>query len=185
MSDATLIAPVSGFVSKRNIEQGTMASSGTTVFTIVELDPVEIQVGVPETDVRLVHRGLELSKARLILACESIEQSQKGSRVDAGGVRQLVGPQRSCPIEMHAGFGRLPGLVGELTEGSLHSRNKSGALLRLNVVQRRVELRPGKTELAQPDVHHAESNPRVQTRRLVLGRSLERFPRRPASHRGP
>ena len=34
-----------------------MASPGAAVFTIVELDPVEIQVGVPETDVRLVHRG--------------------------------------------------------------------------------------------------------------------------------
>jgi multidrug efflux pump subunit AcrA (membrane-fusion protein) len=57
LSDATLIAPVSGFVSKRNIEAGAMASPGTAIFTIVELDPVEIQVGVPETDVRLVHRG--------------------------------------------------------------------------------------------------------------------------------
>jgi multidrug efflux pump subunit AcrA (membrane-fusion protein) len=57
LSDSTLIAPVSGFVSKRNIEEGAMASPGTPVFTIVELDPVEIQVGVPETDVRLVHRG--------------------------------------------------------------------------------------------------------------------------------
>ena len=37
-----------------------MASSGTAVFTIVELDPVEIQVGVPETDVRLVHRGQQV-----------------------------------------------------------------------------------------------------------------------------
>src|SRR5260370_17295979 len=37
-----------------------MASPGTPVFTIVELDPVEIQVGVPETDVRLVHRGQEV-----------------------------------------------------------------------------------------------------------------------------
>jgi RND family efflux transporter MFP subunit len=44
-------------VSKRNIEEGAMASPGTPVFTIVELNPVEIQVGVPETDVRLVHRG--------------------------------------------------------------------------------------------------------------------------------
>jgi multidrug efflux pump subunit AcrA (membrane-fusion protein) len=60
LSDATLIAPVSGFVSKRNIEQGAMASSGTAVFTIVELDPVEIQVGVPETDVRLVHGGQQV-----------------------------------------------------------------------------------------------------------------------------
>jgi multidrug efflux pump subunit AcrA (membrane-fusion protein) len=57
LSDSTLIAPVSGFISKRNIEEGAMASPGTPVFTIVELDPVEIQVGVPETDVRLVHRG--------------------------------------------------------------------------------------------------------------------------------
>jgi RND family efflux transporter MFP subunit len=57
LNDATLIAPISGFVSKRNIEEGAMASPGTVVFTIVELDPVEIQVGVPETDVRLVHKG--------------------------------------------------------------------------------------------------------------------------------
>jgi len=57
LSDSTLIAPIGGFVSKRNIEVGAMASPGTTVFTIVELDPVEIQVGIPETDVRLIHRG--------------------------------------------------------------------------------------------------------------------------------
>jgi RND family efflux transporter MFP subunit len=59
LSDSTLIAPISGFVSKRDIERGAMASPGTPVFTIVELDPVEIQVGVPETDVRLVHKGQE------------------------------------------------------------------------------------------------------------------------------
>jgi multidrug efflux pump subunit AcrA (membrane-fusion protein) len=57
LSDSTLLAPINGFVSKRNIEEGAMASPGTSVFTIVELDPVEIQVGAPETDVRLVHRG--------------------------------------------------------------------------------------------------------------------------------
>jgi RND family efflux transporter MFP subunit len=44
-------------VSKRNIEVGAMASPGTAVFTLVELDPVEIQVGIPETDIRLIHRG--------------------------------------------------------------------------------------------------------------------------------
>src|SRR5712691_475173 len=60
LSDSTLIAPISGFVSKRNIEEGAMAGPGTPVFTIVELDPVEIQVGVPETDVRLVHRGQQV-----------------------------------------------------------------------------------------------------------------------------
>src|ERR1700692_2678951 len=57
LSDSTLIAPISGFVSKRNIEQGAMANPGTAVFTLVEFDPVEIQVGFPETDIRLIHRG--------------------------------------------------------------------------------------------------------------------------------
>jgi multidrug efflux pump subunit AcrA (membrane-fusion protein) len=56
LSDSTLIAPISGFVSKRNIEEGAMASPGTAVFTLVELDPVEIQVGIPETDIRVIHR---------------------------------------------------------------------------------------------------------------------------------
>jgi multidrug efflux pump subunit AcrA (membrane-fusion protein) len=57
LSDATLVAPASGFIAKRSIEPGGMAGLGTAVFTMVELDPVEIQVGIPETDIRLVHRG--------------------------------------------------------------------------------------------------------------------------------
>ena len=57
LSDSILIAPINGFVSKRDIEEGAKASTDTPVFTIVELDPVEIQVGIPETDIRLIHRG--------------------------------------------------------------------------------------------------------------------------------
>src|ERR1700730_4859173 len=57
LSDSTLIAPINGFVSKRDIEEGAKASPDTPVFTIVELDPVEIQVGIPETDILLIHRG--------------------------------------------------------------------------------------------------------------------------------
>src|SRR6266851_5152098 len=57
LSDSTLIGPISGFVSKRNVEVGAMANPGTAIFTIVELDPVEIQVGIPGTEIRLVHRG--------------------------------------------------------------------------------------------------------------------------------
>jgi multidrug efflux pump subunit AcrA (membrane-fusion protein) len=61
LSDSTLIAPISGFVSKRNIEVGAKATPDTPVFTIVELDPVEIQVGIPETDIRRIHRGQKAS----------------------------------------------------------------------------------------------------------------------------
>jgi RND family efflux transporter MFP subunit len=57
LSDASLYAPTDGFVSRRLIEPGQTASSGTPVFEIVKLDPVEINVGVPETDIHLVRVG--------------------------------------------------------------------------------------------------------------------------------
>ncbi|MGB7763281.1 MAG: efflux RND transporter periplasmic adaptor subunit, partial [Bryobacteraceae bacterium] len=41
----------------RSIEIGDMASAGRPVFQIVQLDPVEISVGVPETDIHLVRTG--------------------------------------------------------------------------------------------------------------------------------
>ena len=57
LSDATLYAPSSGFISRRAIEPGQTASAGTPVLEIVELDPVEINVGAPETDIALVRVG--------------------------------------------------------------------------------------------------------------------------------
>jgi multidrug efflux pump subunit AcrA (membrane-fusion protein) len=57
LSDATLCAPTSGYIAKRSIEPGDTASPGRTVFEIVQMDPVEVNVGVPETDVHLVRIG--------------------------------------------------------------------------------------------------------------------------------
>jgi multidrug efflux pump subunit AcrA (membrane-fusion protein) len=57
LADATLTAPLDGFVASRSIELGDMASVGRPVFQIVQMDPVEINVGVPETDIHLVRTG--------------------------------------------------------------------------------------------------------------------------------
>lgn len=57
LEDATLHAPLSGFISSRSIQVGEIASPGRAVFQIIELDPVEISVGVPETDISLVRLG--------------------------------------------------------------------------------------------------------------------------------
>jgi multidrug efflux pump subunit AcrA (membrane-fusion protein) len=57
LEDATLRSPLSGFVSSRSIQVGETVSPGRPVFQIVELDPVEISVGVPETDIPLVRLG--------------------------------------------------------------------------------------------------------------------------------
>jgi len=57
LTDAELHSPVNGFISKRSIEPGETASPGRAVFEIVRLDTVEINVGVPETDVHIVRDG--------------------------------------------------------------------------------------------------------------------------------
>jgi RND family efflux transporter MFP subunit len=57
LGDASLYAPSSGFISRRSIEPGQTASPGIPVLEIVKLDPVEINVGVPETDIHLVRIG--------------------------------------------------------------------------------------------------------------------------------
>jgi len=57
LADTTLAAPLDGFVANRAVEVGDMAAAGRPVFQIVQLDPVEISVGVPETDIHLVRTG--------------------------------------------------------------------------------------------------------------------------------
>ena len=57
LADATLAAPLDGFIANRSVEVGDMASAGRPVFQIVQLDPVEINVGVPESDIHMVRSG--------------------------------------------------------------------------------------------------------------------------------
>jgi multidrug efflux pump subunit AcrA (membrane-fusion protein) len=57
LSDATLSAPMDGYIAKRSIEPGDTAAPGQTVFEIVQMDPVEVNAGVPETDVHRVRIG--------------------------------------------------------------------------------------------------------------------------------
>ncbi|GFO53774.1 RND transporter MFP subunit [Geomonas sp. Red276] len=57
LSDSVLRAPADGYIAKRMIEPGETAAPGRPVFEIVQMDPVEVSVGVPETDVHLVRIG--------------------------------------------------------------------------------------------------------------------------------
>ena len=57
LQDATLYSPISGFISRRFIEPGDTAAAGQAVFEIVQMNPLEVNVGVPETDIHLVRIG--------------------------------------------------------------------------------------------------------------------------------
>ena len=57
LGDTRLTAPLSGVIARRAIEVGSTVSPGLPVFTIVDLDPVRVRVGVPEGDVGHVTEG--------------------------------------------------------------------------------------------------------------------------------
>jgi RND family efflux transporter MFP subunit len=78
LADATLCAPLNGYVSRRSVEPGQMASPGQPVFEIVKLDIVEVNVGVPETDIHLVRVG---QKAGVTLPAQPGESFEGSVRV--------------------------------------------------------------------------------------------------------
>jgi membrane fusion protein (multidrug efflux system) len=57
LSDTRLVAPISGNIAMRKVDPGQTVAPGMPVFTIVELNPVKIRVGVPEADIAKVRQG--------------------------------------------------------------------------------------------------------------------------------
>lgn len=57
LSDTRLLAPISGSISMRRVDPGQTVAAGVPVFSIVELNPVKVRVGVPEADIGKVHQG--------------------------------------------------------------------------------------------------------------------------------
>jgi multidrug efflux pump subunit AcrA (membrane-fusion protein) len=57
LSDTRLVAPISGSIAMRKVDAGQTVAAGMPVFTIVELNPVKVRVGVPEAEIAKVKPG--------------------------------------------------------------------------------------------------------------------------------
>jgi len=57
LSDTRLVAPISGSIGMRRVDPGQTVAAGMPVFTIVDLNPVKVRVGVPEAEIGKVHQG--------------------------------------------------------------------------------------------------------------------------------
>lgn len=101
LADATLRAPCDGFISKRSVEPGQMASPGQTAFEIVKLDPVEINVGVPETDVRLIRAGQKAAITIPALPGESFQGSVRLINVSADAATRTYMTRITVPNPGH------------------------------------------------------------------------------------
>jgi RND family efflux transporter MFP subunit len=57
LADTRLVSPLGGVVARRAIEVGETAAPGQLVFTIIDLDPVRVRVGVPEGEIGTIRVG--------------------------------------------------------------------------------------------------------------------------------
>jgi multidrug efflux pump subunit AcrA (membrane-fusion protein) len=57
LDDTRLLAPISGSIAMRKVDPGQTVSPGTPVFTIVDLNPAKVRVGVPEAEITKVKLG--------------------------------------------------------------------------------------------------------------------------------
>jgi membrane fusion protein (multidrug efflux system) len=80
LGDCQLRAPISGFVGMRHVNVGDTVASGNPVFSVLDLDPVKVRVGIPEAEIGKVHDG-----ARALVTIPSLENRQFDGKVEAVG----------------------------------------------------------------------------------------------------
>jgi membrane fusion protein (multidrug efflux system) len=78
LADCQLRAPISGFIGMRQIEVGNTVAPGVPVFSVVDLDPVKVRVGIPEAEVGKVQEG-----SRAEVSIPSLDGQRFDGRVEA------------------------------------------------------------------------------------------------------
>jgi multidrug efflux pump subunit AcrA (membrane-fusion protein) len=81
LSDTRLVAPVAGFIGMKKIDVGNTVSAGTPVLSVLDLDPVKVRVGIPESEIGKVKQG-----ARAVVAIPSLDGRVFEGKVEAVGV---------------------------------------------------------------------------------------------------
>jgi len=57
IAQATVRAPFDGIVTQRNVDPGSLASPGTPLVQVSQLDPAYVNVGIPDSDLQYVRAG--------------------------------------------------------------------------------------------------------------------------------
>jgi multidrug efflux pump subunit AcrA (membrane-fusion protein) len=78
LADCQLRAPIAGFIGMRQLEVGVTVAPGVPVISVVDLDPVKVKAGIPESEVGKVREG-----ARAEVSIPSLDGQKFEGRVEA------------------------------------------------------------------------------------------------------
>jgi RND family efflux transporter MFP subunit len=122
LADAHLTAPISGIIARRAIEVGATVSPAQPVFTIVDLDPVRVRVGVPEGDIGHVTEG-----AAATIRVPALDASFAG-RVSLIGVAADAAT-RSYTVEIKVPNSARRMRAGMVSEATIENGQKVSAIM--------------------------------------------------------
>jgi len=122
LADCQLRAPISGFIGMRQIDVGVTVAPGVPVISVVDLDPVNVRVGIPESEVGKVREG-----AHAEVSIPSLNGQQFEGRVEAIAaasdpasrtyVSKIVVPNPSHVLR--AGMVSEARLIGDMQENAI------------------------------------------------------------------
>lgn len=81
LADCRLRAPIAGFIGMRKVDVGDTVASDSAVFSVLDLDPVKVRVGIPEAEIGIVHQG-----TRAVVTIPSLDDRQFEGKVQVIGV---------------------------------------------------------------------------------------------------
>ncbi|MEP6992234.1 MAG: efflux RND transporter periplasmic adaptor subunit, partial [bacterium] len=116
LQDTRLAAPMSGMLARRGIEPGEQAAPGYPLFTIAQIEPAQVRVGVPESEVSRMAVG-----SRATVSIPSLKGASFAGRVRLVGIAADPA-SRTYTVKVEvANMGRKlrPGMIAEVRiEGS-------------------------------------------------------------------
>jgi multidrug efflux pump subunit AcrA (membrane-fusion protein) len=162
LGNTRLLAPITGNISMRRIDPGQTVAAGAPVFSIVNLNPARVRVGVPEAEIGKVKQG-----ARAEVLLPSLEGRSFEGRVEIIGV-SAEAASRTYAVKIVVPNPGPVLLAGMVAEARIFAWTKAGP------AKERVLTIPGEAIFRDPQgapnvyVYYPERG-RVYARRIEVG----------------
>lgn len=108
LNNCSVTAPISGYISAKNINKGQMASQGSPLFTITNTASVDAKINVTESVIALIHPG---TKASISVKSAGVENME--------GNVSVVNPVKESSTGLYSVKISIPNADGVLKEGML------------------------------------------------------------------
>lgn len=167
LRDTALIAPATGVILERRIEQGSLVGGGTVGFVIGDTSSVKVHFGIPDSMIQAVTLGAEMN-----VMVEALNGTSFAGRITA--VAPTADTQSrvfGVEVTVPNGDGRLrPGMIGTVALGPESARNAAPVLtVPLTAV---VRAEPGSHEYAVFVIERTGDLETARLRRVTLGEVL-------------